>query len=255
MYEHFIILYSDYKAGKRLAYHQFDTSLEGIFDVMNKMDMLKVKFPHLSFGFHHLQTNSYTWKSITEYDRFFSDVAPIDDIEIFKDFISKDLCVSALDVANLITAKLKCTHLKLQKLLYLFYCKYVEEFKDKPFNEKFYAWQYGPVIKEVYDKYKGYGRQILDHEDDHYMIDKEKPFILSVSSRFSKTPVHHQIVEVLGDVINEFGHLDAYELVDITHVEHGPWDRTYKGGLGRDKVIASEIIEEYCAEYNTKSLV
>jgi uncharacterized phage-associated protein len=248
MYEHFIILYSDYKAGKRLAYHQFDSSLEGIFDVMSKMDILKNEFPHLSFGFHHLQTPSTSWKSITDYDRFFSDVAPIDDIEIFKDFISEDLSVSALDVANLITARLKCTHLKLQKLMYLFYCRYVEKFRLRPFDEKFYAWQYGPVIKEVYDKYKVYGRQILDHEDDYFTIDKERPFILSVSSRFSKTPIHHQIVDVLSDVIGEYGHLDAYTLVDITHIEEGPWDKTFKNGIGKDKIISPELIEEYCMQ-------
>lgn len=246
MYEHFIILYSDYKAGIRLAYHQFDSSIEGIFDVQGKMEMLKEEFPDLSFGFHHLQTSKITWKSITDYDRFFSDVVPIDDIDIFKTFISEDLSVAALDVANLITANLKCTHLKLQKLLYLFYCKYLTIYKERPFDEKFYAWQYGPVIKEVYDKYKVYGRQVLEHEDDDTTINKDSSFILSVSSRFSKTPKHRKIVKTLNDVIAEFGEMDAFTLVDITHVKNGPWDKVYRNGFGRDDIISPELIEEYC---------
>lgn len=246
MFEHFIILYSDYKTGKRLAYHEFDSSVKGLYGMMEKMEGLKREFPDLSFGFHHLQTSDITWKSIVDYDHFFADVAPIDDITIFKIFIAEDLRVSALDVANLITSRLKCTHLKLQKLLYLFYCKYVKKYGRKPFDESFYAWPYGPVIKEVYDKYKVYGREVLEFEDDDVPIDKEESFILSVSSRFSKTKMHQEVVNILSEVIEEYGGFDAFTLVDITHSEGGPWDKVFRNGLGKDKVISPELIEEHC---------
>ncbi|MGD6873000.1 Panacea domain-containing protein [Sutcliffiella horikoshii] len=246
MFQHFIILYSDYKTGKRLAYHQADYTVSGLYNVLEIMEMLKKDFPHLSFGFHHLQTANHSWKSIIDYDRFFSDVVPIDNIDIFKDFISEDLCISALDVANLITSKVKCTHLKLQKLLYLFYCEYIKKYKDRPFKEDFYAWPYGPVIKEVYEKYKIYGREILEQEDDNIQIDKEKSFILSVSSRFTKTPMHHKVVDVLKEVIEEYGELDAFTLVEITHMENGPWDKIFNEGAGKDRVIPADIIKEHC---------
>jgi uncharacterized phage-associated protein len=246
MIEHFIILYSDYKSGRRIAFHKSDKDIMGLFNVTRLMEKLKEEFKHLSFGFHHLQTADYSWDSVMKYDKFFSDVTPIHEFEQFKFSILEDQKVSALDVANLMTAHLKCTHLKLQKLLYLFYCKYTNKYRVKPFDEDFYAWQYGPVIKEVYDKYKIYGRNAINVEDDTQPIDKEKLFKLSVSSRFMKTPLHQMILDVLEETLTEFGHLDAFQLVDITHVQGGPWDRIYRHGLGRDEKIPHSLIEDYC---------
>ncbi|MBD7966272.1 Panacea domain-containing protein [Fictibacillus norfolkensis] len=249
MSEHFIILYSDYKSGRRIAFHKSDSHIDGIFEVLQLMDLLKIRFNHLSFGFHHLQTNDHSWESVVKYDKFFFDVTPISDFKQFKDFISGDLKVSALDVANLMTASLKCTHLKLQKLIYLFYCNFIKKYGYRPFEEEFTAWQYGPVIKEVYDKYKSYGKEEIFFEDDSETIYKEKSFKLSVFSKFMKTPYHQKVVEVLNETVLEYGHFNAYTLVDITHVKAGPWDLVFRDGLGRDDVIPHELIEEYCTKH------
>ncbi|WHZ03416.1 hypothetical protein QNH48_01575 [Neobacillus sp. YX16] len=91
-----------------------------------------------------------------------------------------------------------------------------------------------------------FGRSAINGEDDTKPIDKEKPFKLSVSSRFMKTPLHQKIVDVIEETVAEFGHLGAFELVDITHVQGGPWDRTYRRGSGRDGKIPYSLIEDYC---------
>lgn len=250
MFEHFIILYSDYKSGRRIAYHQSDSSISGIFDVMGLMRGLQKEFNHLTFGFHHLQTPGDSWESVINYDKFFNDVTPINDFRAFKYIISTDSRVTALDVANLLTVRLKCTHLQIQKMIYLFYCNFLKKYEIKPFEEDFVAWQYGPVIKEVYDKYRVYGRQEIYFEDDSELIFKEKTFKLSVFSRFMKTPLHQMVVEVLEETIQMYGHMDAFELVELTHIKGGPWDLTYRDGLGKDEVIPHSLIEKY---YLTKS--
>src|SRR5699024_9651884 len=107
----------------RIAFHKYSESIEGIKEFLKIMDDLKIKFPHLSFGFHHLQTEFKDWQSVHEYDLFFDDVFPVSEIEVFTRLIIEDDQVSALDVANLITSKISCTHLKLQKLLFFFYCE------------------------------------------------------------------------------------------------------------------------------------
>ncbi|MGI8352011.1 Panacea domain-containing protein [Niallia circulans] len=246
MIEHFIILYSDYKSGRRMAFHKSDLSVSGIFEVIGLMEQLKVDFKHLSFGFHHLQTAEHSWDSVIKYDKFFIDVTPFEDIETFKHYISDDSKITALDVANLMTTKLKITHLKLQKLLYLFYCNFVKKHGRKPFEEDFLAWPYGPVIREVYDKYKVYGKQQIDREDDSQTIDKETAFKLSVFSRFMKTPQHQEVIETLDETISKFGDLDAFELVEITHEPSGPWDIIYREGIGKDDKIPHKLIEESC---------
>ena len=51
------------------------------------------------------------------------------------------------------------THLKLQKILYYAQADYLVENKGIPlFEEPIEAWQYGPVVRSVYDKYKQFGR-------------------------------------------------------------------------------------------------
>ncbi|GAA0414958.1 hypothetical protein GCM10008934_02280 [Virgibacillus salarius] len=238
MYHHFILLHSDYSQGRRIAFHRCDTSIDGIEEFSQITSDLKQNFPYLSFGFHHLQTDSKDWRSVFEYDMFFKNVFPVSDLDSFKKFISEDDQISALDVANLITTKISCTHLKLQKLLFFFYEEYIASYKTKPFPEKFLAWDYGPVIREVYDVYKSYGRNKIEHsEDNSTPIIKEEPFKLSVYSRFKKTPVYGKVLEALDGTLNKYGDKKATELVELTHQKNEAWDQVFQDGLGRNQVI------------------
>ncbi|MCY9005658.1 Panacea domain-containing protein [Peribacillus frigoritolerans] len=248
MAEHFIILYSDYKDGKRIAYHKSEDSLWELEAFINQVDELQKNYKSLSIGFHHIKTSSDSWESVVEYDRFFSDVICIEDYSKFEAKITEDHTVTALDVANLITSRMKCTHLQLQKLIYFFYCNYVKKHKTKPFTEQFFAWQYGPVVKEIYEEFKGYGRNAIsvDLVDDTEEILKDEPFKLSAYSRFLKTPTHHQVSEVVDETLRQFKDVSAYDLVDLSHIKGGPWDLIYKDGLGRDSLIPHSIIEADC---------
>lgn len=238
MYHHFILLHSDYNEGRRIAYHQVDTSIKELDNFFLSVDYLKGKFPHLSFGFHHLQTESKDWQSIVEYDMFFNDVFPVAGLDAFTKLISGDEQVSALDLANLITSKISCTHLKLQKLLFFFYSAYIEKYNAKPFPEKFLAWDYGPVVPEVYDVYKTYGRDSIRHkEDNSIQIMKREDFKLSVYSRFKKIPTYIDILEILDEMLNEYGDKSAEELVAITHQKDSPWDKVFNQGEGRNDII------------------
>lgn len=246
MYHHFILLHSDYSKGRRIALHKSDTSIENLSDFLHIMNNLKGEFPHLSFGFHHLQTESRKWPSVQEYDMFFSDVFAVNDVEAFARLISEDDKVSALDVANLITTKINCTHLKLQKLLFFFYSKYIKKYGATPFSEKFLAWDYGPVVPEVYDAYKKYGRSNIGYaEDNTTTIIKEEPFKLSVYSRFKKTPIYGKILDSLDETLKEYGDFTANKLVSITHQKNSPWDKVFQGGRGRNNVIDEGLIKKY----------
>jgi len=248
MAEHFIILYSDYKDGKRIAYHKSEEDIWALDTFIEKVDTLQQKYKSLSLGFHHVKTSGDSWESVVEYDKFFSDVICVEDYAEFEGKIVEDHTVTALDVANLITSRIKCTHLQLQKLVYFFYCKYVKKYKSQPFKEPFLAWQYGPVVKEVYEEFKGYGRSeiSIDGVDDSEEILKGDPFKLSAYSRFLKTPIHHQVSEVVDETLQELGEFTAFALVDLTHVAGGPWDLVYKDGLGRDCIIPHNLIEKHC---------
>ena len=45
--------------------------------------------------------------------------------------------------------------------------------------------------------------------------------------------------------LNKYGNLSASELVELTHRENTPWDRTYKGTFFLNPVIENDIIKAY----------
>lgn len=48
------------------------------------------------------------------------------------------------------------TPLKLQKLVYFLYAKYLKETNKKLFTERFETWKYGPVIPSIYAEFNSY---------------------------------------------------------------------------------------------------
>ena len=59
------------------------------------------------------------------------------------------------------------TNLKLQKLLYILYAKYYVETKDALFSNRFEAWQYGPVLSDIYEIFKEEGsKPITEYRPD-----------------------------------------------------------------------------------------
>lgn len=101
------------------------------------------------------------------------------------------------------------SNLKLQKLLY--YCQgYYLALYNKPlFEDKIYAWDYGPVVRTVYDEYKFYGSSAIVP-------------VMNYCGKLTKA----QRALVL-KVYEQYGQFSAGKLVDMTHNE-APWKTTKK---------------------------
>lgn len=124
---------------------------------------------------------------------------------------------SALDIAKYLICKFNSeeniiTQLKLQKLLYFIEAYYMA-FYDKYalYIEDFYAWTYGPVIKEVYDKYKIFMSEAIIEEDCNNLITLDQITKDSIDT-----------------ICSAFGKLTAYDLIKITHLQGSPWFNTLK---------------------------
>jgi uncharacterized phage-associated protein len=114
------------------------------------------------------------------------------------------------------------TPLKLQKLLY--YAQGYSFLWDKKelFIEDIEAWQYGPVIPDIYNKFKKYG---------HSTIPKEE-------GRELNSP--KDSIETINVVWRDYKNYPAFELVKNTHKEE-PWKKasvTYS-------IMKKESIKEY----------
>lgn len=123
------------------------------------------------------------------------------------------------------------THLKVQKLLY-FADGVNLAVNDKPlFKEKIYAWQHGPVVKEVYEKLKVNGNKDIAFDEKNYETIK-------------KINDNSAIYEILVSVYNSYAGYTAWQLREKSHVAGGPWQVTVdtKGLL---KEIDKRLIKDY----------
>lgn len=237
MYQHLILIYSDYVTGRRVAIHESYDSISEMKEFLKVYDDLKKEFSYINFGFHHLQTLKRSWESIIERDSFFTDVELVD-IEEFKVMISNGTIITPMDIAKLILSKCRCTQLQLQKLVYFFWCRYMKKYDSYVFEDDFKAWPYGPVIDSLYEKFKLYKSRTIKVKD----LDVLR---LQVYSRIMKTSKSKEILSVLDEIIEQFGNCRAYDLVEKSHVPGGPWDIIYDSGKGEGKVIPKELIRDY----------
>lgn len=114
------------------------------------------------------------------------------------------------------------TNLRLQKLLYFIQGMSYVFTGNALIRENFHAWQYGPVIPEIYFKYCGYiGDPLRLRYEVDCIADSDERIINAVIQRLE-------------------GYSDG-ELVELSHRNNGPWYRHRK-----DKsVIGKREIKEY----------
>ena len=126
------------------------------------------------------------------------------------------------------------SNLKMQKLLYYAQGHFLATYQIPLFNEKIQAWKYGPVVKEVYDRFKIYGNLAIDFKE---------------LDNFDSSIYTQEHLDTLPFVFNRYN-ISAKELVDKTHSE-APWKEVYSeyttNEITQDK-IKELFIEEFKKE-------
>jgi uncharacterized phage-associated protein len=116
------------------------------------------------------------------------------------------------------------TNLKLQKILYFAQAYYLSKIGKPLFSDNIEAWAYGPVVPDVYKKFRSNkSNPIIDEEDKSVISDEDK--------------------NNLRKIWGTFGGYSASKLVDITHA-HTPWREASKLV---SKIISHKAIKEYYA--------
>ena len=144
---------------------------------------------------------------------------------------SKKTC-SALEAANFLVFLMKdsyddLTNMKINKLLYYAQGHYLKEHGYPLFNEKIYAWDHGPLVKEVYGKYKSYHDKPINTCDEREALsldDDIKSFLLEIA--------------------RVYGRYTAPALRNMTHKPNTPWDKTQN-----ETEIAISLINDYFVKY------
>ena len=119
------------------------------------------------------------------------------------------------------------TNLSLNKLLYYAQGHSLERNGKPLFKEEIQAWTYGPVIPQVYDEFKKYQKQSI-----------EKP-----SKPCNTDEIPEEDLEVILDVISQYGKYQPFALVDMTHEKGSPWERNFVEHA--NAIIPTEEIKVY----------
>lgn len=143
MTTHYIIMSSSYSKGQRIALDYFleEKSLDKLREAVSIITEKCGK--DVSISTHFIQTDSESWRSVIEKDHFFKDFYVCKSMKEFISLIKQDRQLKGLDIAKYILCETKCTHLKLEKLVYLCYadylCKYLTASKLVDITHKIFT--------------------------------------------------------------------------------------------------------------------
>lgn len=241
MITHYIITSSSYSRGKRIALDYILDEKGNYLELKKILDTILEKCgKDVSVSTHFVQTDSKTWESVKEKDYFFKEVELIESIHEFIDLVKKDRVLIGLDVAKYILCKIRCTHLKLEKMVYLCYAEYLCKYDKELFKDDIFAYRYGPVIDTVYKRYRGYGYKEIEQETED--IDATDIYEMPSRSRILFAEDGINKIKTIDETIEKYGKLSAEDLVELTHRELTPWSLS---GSGKhiDEIINNETIK------------
>lgn len=155
-----------------------------------------------------------------------------------------------IDFANKIDVNL--TNLKLQKILFFVNGIYYSEKDEVLFAEEMRAWEYGPIIPEIYYEFKRFGSSSLN-KTKSYIFDPEIGDILI--KEIPSTNNEYKVIEALSRL---FFIQSASDLVNMSHRGDSPWSRYFDsqhiGGKeiifeDKDKKFFNKIANEIYTKY------
>nr|DAR80789.1 MAG TPA: hypothetical protein [Bacteriophage sp.] len=127
--------------------------------------------------------------------------------------------------------KITISPMKIQKLVYILYKEYLKETGNSLFSERFEAWQYGPVLPNIYSEFKGYGGKPITN----YGLDANKNML---KVRLEQgTPLY----EIFNNVWSRFKHRTGTYLSNLTHQADGAWRKAVEN---KTYILTDEDIKE-----------
>lgn len=132
------------------------------------------------------------------------------------------------------------SNLKLQKLLYFVQAFFLINDFPPCFDEKIEAWDFGPVVPEVYREYKRYGGMDIPTIDYYVKFDKKN--IWNTERIYYDDIISDDDKEMIQAVVDKFAHCSATFLVNLTH-NQDPWINAYVNGQRNE--ITKEDIKRY----------
>lgn len=142
-----------------------------------------------------------------------------------------DALTIADEILKIAKAKGKSlTPMQLMKLTYIAHGWALAILNRDLFRNRIEAWQYGPVIPDLYHATKQYGKN---------------PIPLGAIGSPEQSGVERETHVFLEDVFEKYGNLDGITLSYLTHQRGTPWDQVYVPNVRRIEIPDYLIKQHY----------
>ncbi|MBO9724294.1 MAG: SocA family protein [Novosphingobium sp.] len=120
------------------------------------------------------------------------------------------------------------TPMQVLKLVYIAH-GWMLGLNDRPLiNQPVEAWQYGPVVRDVYNSVRQFGRDYVTSD------------LLAPPGQLE--PLEDNMVQQVFDL---YGKMDGIQLSNITHMPNTPWAQMYRHGSFGIRIPDPMIAEHY----------
>ena len=124
-------------------------------------------------------------------------------------------------------------NLKLNKILFFAQAWSLVKTGQPIFEDEIQAWDYGPVVPDVYRIYKCCGKSPIEEAEES----------------FDESNLDSDELNLLIDVYRNYGIYTGWALKDITHEKGSPWFQVYE--KGKNRPIPQDMMKAY---YSGKKL-
>ncbi len=118
-------------------------------------------------------------------------------------------------------------NLKINKLLFFTQAQSLCRLNRPLFEDEIQAWDYGPVVKDVFSAFKACGKDSIKEATDN----------------FDESRLAPEELDLLIDVYETYGKYTGLALMHMTHEKNSPWDQAYCPN--QNNIISLDSIKNY----------
>jgi uncharacterized phage-associated protein len=153
-------------------------------------------------------------------------------------YSAKAIANLLIDIAAILGKRLD--QMKLQKLVYIMH-GWNLAINDEPLiNSRIEAWQYGPLIPELYSEFSVYGRNPITKPVVEYSLDNDLNLI---ANKIEILADDNRTRELAENIFQIYGHLSGPQLSNLTHQTDTPWEKAFN--ISRKSEISDDCIKEH----------
>jgi uncharacterized phage-associated protein len=133
------------------------------------------------------------------------------------------------------------TQINIQKLVYFCHGWHLAWSKNPLILDSIEAWQYGPVVRNLYNQFRRFGSSPITEKAVELRMDSFGKAVLSPPC-FDLSAEAAYAKNVIGAVWQQYGKLSPFQLVELTHAPNSPWEKARKSNQA---IISNDEIEAY----------